>query len=716
MMENNGKNKKQVILSLIGISLLILFSIGITLAFFNYTKVGSRNNVLNTVDLNFSFEDSDWIWLENAYPMSKEEALTLETTGNESVVDVDGGIAQFKVTAAHSSGAIHYILSLVKENITSTTSSQNNLYTLDPSTKIGQLPDGAVSINLQTSTSDIFETTGLVLDTSGLSIANNSFDSPGLWFVNTNNGVYISNLPVGDLANEKVLGEGVISGTEKSRYFELRMWVNDKVMVDDALRIDCLSRTSQSDVNNHGYGYCSYQTPNLPTGIRYVYSSGEFAKLYYSNRIKIQTSNIESGLIDPTPKMTKTLTQENTPLTEITTENTFSPYAETTAPSGLYLMESTRDNTYPIYYYRGNVATNNVIFAGFCWNIIRTTDSGGMKLIYSGTPTSGHCSASSQNYISNDTFSTVTGLQGTSLIYDSNLNNYETINVSSLSGTISYGNDVTWDGTKYTLVDKIDKNISNINTDYNDTTTAGLRYHHYTCLNNQSNCTSIKYIYRLTNTAFEYITLSNGDKIDDFVNKSLHNAGSNNTKSNILQKLEQWYLNNLNNYSDYLEDTVFCNDRRFYFAAGWDKDKTNTSTLQFAGDQRMSYNYSPSLYCDRADSYTVSSGNGNGLLRYPIGLITLDELILGGVKYDYYRSPNYFGSNSFWTMTPTELHYTKKAILAYRYNDNDQILSTYNDSSLGIRPVISLHKDVEFESGTGARSSPYIVKEIELEK
>ena len=34
---------------------------------------------------------------------------------------------------------------------------------------------------------------------------------------------------------------------------------------------------------------------------------------------------------------------------------------------------------------------NNVIFANFCWQIIRTTDTGGVKLIYNGTPSNGKC-------------------------------------------------------------------------------------------------------------------------------------------------------------------------------------------------------------------------------------------------------------------------------------------------------------------------------------
>ena len=37
-----------------------------------------------------------------------------------------------------------------------------------------------------------------------------------------------------------------------------------------------------------------------------------------------------------------------------------------------------------IYYFNGDVKDNNVLFGGFCWKILRTTETGGTKLIYNG--------------------------------------------------------------------------------------------------------------------------------------------------------------------------------------------------------------------------------------------------------------------------------------------------------------------------------------------
>ena len=58
---------------------------------------------------------------------------------------------------------------------------------------------------------------------------------------------------------------------------------------------------------------------------------------------------------------------------------------------GLYMIGSTAGSTYPILYYRGSISNNNALYAGFCWQIIRTTETGGIKLMYAGLPSDGKC-------------------------------------------------------------------------------------------------------------------------------------------------------------------------------------------------------------------------------------------------------------------------------------------------------------------------------------
>ena len=72
-----------------------------------------------------------------------------------------------------------------------------------------------------------------------------------------------------------------------------------------------------------------------------------------------------------------------------TTSIDFSKTSEASGTNGIYTTSST-DSAKAVYYYRGSV-DNHLIFANFCWRIIRTTETSGVKLIYDGVPSSGKC-------------------------------------------------------------------------------------------------------------------------------------------------------------------------------------------------------------------------------------------------------------------------------------------------------------------------------------
>ena len=74
---------------------------------------------------------------------------------------------------------------------------------------------------------------------------------------------------------------------------------------------------------------------------------------------------------------------------DTTTTIDFSQTSAQDNNNGIYMTTDTEGNV-PVYYYRGNV-DNRLIFANFCWRIIRTTETGGVKLIYDGVPSNGQC-------------------------------------------------------------------------------------------------------------------------------------------------------------------------------------------------------------------------------------------------------------------------------------------------------------------------------------
>ena len=103
------------------------------------------------------------------------------------------------------------------------------------------------------------------------------------------------------------------------------------------------------------------------------------------------------------------------------------------------------DGDQDIYYWYANSEANgtaiqdknNVIFAGHCWQMIRTTDTGGVKMIYNGEVENNQCLNTRGNHVGYATRTTqsmdTTYYYGTDYEYDS------TNNVFSLSGTVTTG-------------------------------------------------------------------------------------------------------------------------------------------------------------------------------------------------------------------------------------------------------------------------------------
>ena len=187
----------------------------------------------------------------------------------------------------------------------------------------------------------------------------------------------------------------------------------------------------------------------------------------------------------------------------------------------------------------------------------------------------------------------------------------------------------------------------------------------------------------------------------------------NNTKDSTIKKVvDNWYKDNLNDYTKYLSlNAVYCSDREVvngtYGVSGVEFD--------FAAYTRRK-NYTPSYNCANIkDAFSVN--NSEAKLRYPIGLMTSDEAAFAGSlthnasnTYLGYNSlkTNSTGTNTWWLMTP-----------AYAKTNGVRghiIIPTTSVSTLGtavvnltsaVRPAISLKADVVYKSGDGSVASPY---------
>ena len=193
-----------------------------------------------------------------------------------------------------------------------------------------------------------------------------------------------------------------------------------------------------------------------------------------------------------------------------------------------------------------------------------------------------------------------------------------------------------------------------------------------------------------------------------------------NTASNVLGttsktgSLYYWYYNNLQtNYSSYISDTLFCSNR--------DYEKDEYNDINYDADPA-----NPKLVCNtKTDRFTKSdSTNGTATLTYPIGLITIDEIIMGGVgssgSIERMYQKSYTVGPLAWTMTPcyyrqdsSNPSYNHSCVWIYGQSSNDMNNSDCNMPSevLAVRPVINLIPNVTY-TGTGTASDPYVITGI----
>ena len=177
----------------------------------------------------------------------------------------------------------------------------------------------------------------------------------------------------------------------------------------------------------------------------------------------------------------------------------------------------------------------------------------------------------------------------------------------------------------------------------------------------------------------------------------------NTTNSTIKQSIDSWYKTNISDkgFSSYLVDSIYCNDRSLSSGTGIG----TTETIYKAGE-RLNTNKTPTFYCAQSnDKFTVNTSKGNGSLQYPVGLITLDELMYAGATSKANSSLYLSTGTNYFTMTPATINPQLKAA-NFGFNSSKIIEYTTVSSSYGIRPVITLNGSTKLQ-GTGTKTDPF---------
>ena len=387
------------------------------------------------------------------------------------------------------------------------------------------------------------------------------------------------------------------------------------------------------------------------------------------------------------------------------------------------------ENGQDVYYFRGQIDNNNVIWADKCWKIIRTTYTGGVKMIYNGVPTevdgARRCSATgADSQISVN----VGGVDKNIFVFNTDHNSpadvgymYGTrIAGKSLSvgaATFTFSNDVSRSGNTYTLDTSAGQFITGTWAD--ERMNAAIRYHYF-CTDGTASCdgTKIGYIYEYNaENGFRYLPVNGYDDIEAM--KVAMNT--NTTDSYAKTIIEAWFeTEGLIDYEDELEDVIFCNDRSFYSGALKSKDSDATPSgatvySHYSARGRNAVrnahgNIKPSLDCpSKNDSFTKDdTTKGNGKLNHKVGLITEDELTMAGNGILGYDTTSYlyygYGRRS-WSASPYGFQQNYAYGFKWESISNDNTI----DEALGLRPLVSLNAGTTYISGTGLRTDPYIV-------
>lgn len=358
----------------------------------------------------------------------------------------------------------------------------------------------------------------------------------------------------------------------------------------------------------------------------------------------------------------------------------------TTNGNGVFLRDGTENDAHPIYYYRGNITNNNIIFGDFCWQIVRTTDTGGIKIMYNGVPNNGQCT----NTGSRSTIGLSRFNNGSYSLADACYSfgkRYIIESSFSCSGEALFGSSLDTDGK---LLDTVSsRDVS----------------HPYTYCSNDPNyiADEVWHILQINyNNNVIAMSFDRTKSLEDVLSEMLD---SNENKSVVHQYVDEWYEHNiLGKYDSYLEDTEFCLSRN-YSSDSWSQNGVTKEDFSFSSAGLM-------LKCsDPIDRLSVS----NGSLDYPVALLTYDEVTLAGTVMYTANGSNYLKIGSeYWLLDP-QMYYTYGGgsgcfTSAGCIGSDGSKYGRITSATEYVRPVVSLKAGTRISSGTGEPTDPYIIK------
>ena len=373
--------KKQIIITLIAIISLIVITVGVTYAFFNYSRTGTTDNVVKTGGITFLYTEvsgvGKGISLTEAYPVS-------DSIGKVQVGE--GKVFDFKVTSNISmNSSIGYQVTARKKTGSTLANSAVKVYLTEVS--------GTEQELLLSKYSELSQTD---------KIDSSKFDERILYeaTVPANTSNYEKNFRLRMwVSDDTDFSDG--SMNDKTFTLTVNVYADGKVVTDNLDTTNTLDSITVSDCtldpvfNSATTEYsCTVKNSVTNTTVNATATSTKSKVRGLGSKDLVEGKNTLPIIViaeDGSEKIYnvnvtrkgegKELKSEIMKNTVVTADPTLTNSSNNTKDeSGLY--KSTATNTgNPTYYFRGNVENNYVSFAGFTWRIVRINEDGTIRIV-----------------------------------------------------------------------------------------------------------------------------------------------------------------------------------------------------------------------------------------------------------------------------------------------------------------------------------------------
>jgi len=374
--------KKQIIITLIAIISLIVITVGVTYAFFNYSRTGTTDNVVKTGGITFLYTEvsgvGKGISLTEAYPVS--DSIGKVQVGEGKVFDfkVTSNISMnssigYQVTARKKTGST-LANNAVKVYLTEVNGTEQELLLskyseLDQTDKVDSskfderiLYEATVPANTANYEKNFRLRMWVSDDTDFTDGSMNNKTFTLTVNVYADGKVVTDNLDTTNTLDSITVSDCTLDPALNSATTEYNCTVKNNI---SSVTVNATATSSKSKVRGLGSKDLTVGKNTLP--IRVIAEDGS-EKIYNINITR------KAGVVSNINIFGKSFKVVDAEPTLTTSSN------NTSDASGLYASNDTNTGK-PTYYFRGNVTNNYVKFAGQTWRIVRVNEDGTIRII-----------------------------------------------------------------------------------------------------------------------------------------------------------------------------------------------------------------------------------------------------------------------------------------------------------------------------------------------